>query len=133
MTKEHQAAIDAIRESKWRPLGDHIFVLPIPSKDVTAGGIVLPRKNDHLLQWTTTPLDDATDLVASLVLAVGPGAYTCEGAFVTPDVYVGEIVLHSIFAGVEMKGLFGASVVLEGLSIRVMAECDVQAAVEMEA
>jgi chaperonin GroES len=93
----------------YRPIGDRLFVSLIePTKKV--GSIFLPEKSP----------DDPTGRGAScegIVVAVGPGAYTKKLVFVTPSVKVGDRVLFSRFAGQDA--------VIEGRTVRVLAECDV--------
>jgi len=84
------------------PIGDKLFVLPVETTKI--GSIIVGK---------------VPPPVEGIVLAVGPGAHTRKGVFVTPDVQVGDRVLFSQFAGQD--------VTLSDRDLKVLAECDVQA------
>lgn len=75
--------------TKVVPLGGRVLVEPIEDSGTTKGGIVLP--------------DMAKEKpVQGRVLEVGPGEYE-NGVFVEPAVQVGDVVVYSKYAGMDIK------------------------------
>lgn len=94
-----------------RPLHDRILVKRLEADAKTAGGLFIP--------------DNAKEKpVEGLVVAVGSGVLTKEGARVPLDVKAGDRVLFSKYSGTEVK------VLLDGGEHLVLREDDVLAVVE---
>lgn len=73
-----------------RPLHAGILIKPDDAKERTKGGIVIP--------------DNSRDKSKTgVVVALGPGKQLDNGAFVEPQVAVGDRVLYSEYAGTEIK------------------------------
>jgi chaperonin GroES len=106
---------------KIRPVGDYLFVLPDKPRECTKSGLVIP-----FLGIEDDPCNPRAACTGTVV-AVGRGAYTKKGVFVTSDIKVGDRILFSRFAGMDK----GAS--LDGDWYRVMAECDVQLVIDPSA
>ncbi len=77
---------------KIEPTGDHV-VLQVVEQTRTAGGLYIPEK----------ARSGQRDAIICRVLAVGPGRHTEYGAQVGVDVAVGELVLITRVAGVEVE------------------------------
>ncbi|SFR17640.1 co-chaperone GroES [Desulfoscipio geothermicus] len=73
-----------------RPLGDRVVVKPLPSEEVTKGGIILPDTAKEKPQQ-------------GKVMAVGPGKLLDNGERVPIDLKVGDKVLFSKYSGNEFK------------------------------
>lgn len=141
LERQYQYAVIAVQASGWHPIGDHYFILPIPPDD-RFGVLHLPVKKDKLIGATTPLMNQTTDVMRGLVLAVGPGAWLPgKTAFCLPAVGVAEIVLYGRFAGqgasimarAGLGGDFaerGVNTLLAGLDIKVLAECDILGVVE---
>lgn len=95
--------LDAIN---GRPLGDKIFVLPVP-QDERFGSIIIPE-------------NARDDQFCGIVVAVGRGRYE-NGVLIPPEVNVGNYVAFSKYAGREVK--IGDKTVLQ------ISECDIAFAV----
>jgi chaperonin GroES len=94
-----------------RPLHDRILVKRIEAEQKTPGGLFIP--------------DNAKEKpVEGLVVAVGNGALTKEGARVPLDVKAGDRVLFSKYSGTEVK------VILDGGEHLILREDDVLAVLE---
>jgi len=72
------------------PLGDKIVVKPAASEVVSSGGIIIPDTARETPQRGT-------------VVAVGPGLLSENGERIPLQVNVGDIVIYSMYAGVEYK------------------------------
>lgn len=95
--------LDAI---EGRPLGDKIFVLPVPN-DERFGSIIIPENSRD-------------EQFCGIVVAVGRGRYE-NGVLIPPEVHVGNYVAFSKYAGREVK--IGDKTVLQ------ISECDIAFAV----
>ncbi len=73
-----------------RPLGERVVIKPLPSEEVTKGGIVIPDTAKEKPQ-------------EGEVVAVGSGRLLDNGTRVPIDLKVGERVLFSKYAGNEVK------------------------------
>ena len=73
-----------------KPLGDRVIIRPSAEEEKTKGGIFLPD----------TARDKPTE---GEVLAVGPGRRLKDGRFAPLGVKVGDRVIHSKYAGTEIK------------------------------
>lgn len=92
-----------------KPLGDRVLVKPLPEKEVTKGGIVLPDTAKEKPQEGT-------------VVAVGPGK-TLESGKVGPlSVKVGDKVLYGKYSGTEIT--------VDGEEYLIIREEDILAIVE---
>jgi len=92
-----------------RPLGERVVVKPLPSEEVTKGGIVLPDTAKEKPQ-------------EGEVVAVGPGRLLENGTRVPVDVKVGDRVLFSKYAGSEVK--------LDDVEYMIMREADILGVIE---
>ena len=96
--------------STVRPLHDRILVKRLEAESKTPGGLIIP--------------DNAKEKpVEGLVIAVGNGTLTKDGARVPLDVKEGDRVLFSKYSGTEVK------VVLDGGEHLILREDDVLAVV----
>jgi chaperonin GroES len=84
-------------------------VKPLPSEEVTKGGIVLPDTAKEKPQ-------------EGEVIAVGPGRLLDNGTRVTIDLKVGDKVLFSKYAGNEVK--------LDDVEYLIMRESDILGVIE---
>jgi chaperonin GroES len=102
-------ASEVCRELKainGRPLGDKIFVLPLPP-DERHGSIIIPentRDEQH----------------CGIVVAVGRGHYE-NGVLIAPEVGPGNYVVYSKYAG--------RTVQVGNVSVQQISECDITFAV----
>ncbi len=94
---------------KFRPLGDHLLVRPMPREEITKSGIVLPDTAKEKPQQGE-------------VLAVGSGRILENGQRVPMEVKPGDKILFSKYAGTEVK--------LEGEDYLILRETDVLAVIE---
>lgn len=92
-----------------RPLADRVVVKPLPTEEVTKGGIVLPDTAKEKPQ-------------KGEVIAVGPGRLLDNGQRVAVDVKVGDKVLYSKYAGNEVK--------LDGEEYLILREADILGVLE---
>ena len=92
-----------------RPLGDRVVVKPLPSEEVTKGGIVLPDTAKEKPQ-------------EGEVVAVGSGRLLDNGTRVAIDLKVGDRVLFSKYAGNEVK--------LDDVEYLIMREADILGVIE---
>ncbi len=74
------------------PLGDNV-VVEILNQEKTRGGIIIPDKAKS----------NQRDAIIGRVLAVGAGRYTEQGFLMKPQTSVGDYVLMSRGAGVEIE------------------------------
>ena len=72
------------------PLGDKVVVKRVQADEVTAGGIVLPDSAKQKPQQ-------------GRVLSIGDGILLADGTRCAPEVYEGDRVLFSSFAGTEIQ------------------------------
>jgi len=72
------------------PLGDKVVVKRVQADEVTAGGIVLPDSAKQKPQQ-------------GRVLSIGDGILLADGTRSAPEVYEGDRVLFSSFAGTEIQ------------------------------
>lgn len=94
-----------------RPLHDRILVKRIEADNKTAGGLFIP--------------DNAKEKpVEGLVVAVGSGVLTKDGARIPLDVKAGDHVLFAKYSGTEVK------VVLDGGEHLILREDDLLAVLE---
>ncbi|MCC3377102.1 co-chaperone GroES [Cohnella sp. REN36] len=91
-----------------KPLGDRVLVEASAKEEVTASGIVLPDTAKEKPQ-------------EGVIVAVGSGAVSKDGARVALEVSVGDRVLFSKYAGTEIK--------YEGKEYLIMKESDIHAIV----
>ncbi|MFZ5590919.1 MAG: co-chaperone GroES [Bacillota bacterium] len=92
-----------------RPLGERVVVKPLPSEEVTKGGIVLPDTAKEKPQ-------------KGEVIAVGPGRLLDNGTRVPVDVKVGDQVLFSKYAGNEFK--------IDDVEYLILREADILGVIE---
>ncbi len=92
-----------------RPLGERVVIKPLPSEEVTKGGIVLPETAKEKPQ-------------EGEVVAVGPGRLLDNGARVSIDLQVGDKILFSKYAGNEIK--------LDDVEYLIMRESDILGVIE---
>lgn len=91
---------------KLKPLGDKVVVKRVEAEKKTKGGIVLP--------------DTATEKPKrGKVVAVGVGRTLDSGEVVKPSVKVGNEVIFSSFAGMEIT--------IDGEEVLIMSEDDILA------
>lgn len=93
---------------KIRPLADRVVIQKLDAEEKTKSGIVLTGSAKE------RPAE-------ALVVAVGPGA-VIDGKRVEMDVKVGDKILHSKYAGNEVK--------LDGEEYVILREEDILAIVE---
>jgi chaperonin GroES len=72
------------------PLGDRVIIKPMPSEEITKGGVILPETAKEKPQ-------------KGEVVAVGKGKYTEEGKLIEMEVKPGDTVLYGKYAGTEIK------------------------------
>lgn len=92
-----------------RPLGERVVVKPLPSEEITKGGIVLPDTAKEKPQ-------------EGEVVAVGSGRLLDTGTRVAIDLKVGDIVLFSKYAGNEVK--------IDNGEYLIMREADILGVIE---
>ncbi len=92
-----------------RPLGDRVVVKPLPSEEVTKGGIVLPDTAKEKPQ-------------EGEVVAVGPGRLLDSGERVPIDLKAGDKVLFSKYAGNEVK--------IDDVEYLILREMDILGVIE---
>ncbi|MCL6448665.1 MAG: co-chaperone GroES [Armatimonadetes bacterium] len=92
-----------------RPLGERVVVKPLPTEEVTKGGIVLPDTAKEKPQ-------------EGEVVAVGPGRLLENGTRVPIDLKVGDRILFSKYAGNEVK--------LDDVEYLIMRESDILGVIE---
>ncbi len=76
--------------TKIKPLGDRVVIKPTPKEEISKGGIVLPDTAKE------KPQDGK-------IVAVGPGRLTEDGKRIDMEVKVGDKVIYSKYAGIEVK------------------------------
>ncbi|MFZ5634464.1 MAG: co-chaperone GroES [Bacillota bacterium] len=92
-----------------RPLGERVVVKPLPSEEITKGGIVLPDTAKEKPQ-------------EGEVVAVGSGRLLDNGTRVAIDLKVGDKVLFSKYAGNEVK--------IDDVEYLIMRESDILGVIE---
>jgi chaperonin GroES len=92
-----------------RPLGERVVVKPLPSEEVTKGGIVLPDTAKEKPQ-------------EGEVIAVGSGRLLDNGTRVAIDLKVGDKILFSKYAGNEVK--------INEVEYLIMREADILGVIE---
>lgn len=91
-----------------KPLGDRVVLKQLEAEETTKGGIILTSQSKEKPQEAE-------------VVAVGPGAKV-DGKVVPVEVKVGDKVVYSKYAGMEVK--------CEGTEYIVVKESDILAIVE---
>ena len=91
---------------KLKPLSDHVVIKPLEAEEKTAGGILLP---DTAKEKSTR----------GEVIAVGSGRLLPNGRVIKPAVSAGDIVLHSKYAGSEIK--------VDGKELKIVQENEILA------
>lgn len=89
---------------KIRPLQDRLIVKRIDEDEKSKGGIIIPDTARE------KPLE-------GLVIAVGNGRKSDDGALIKPDVKEGDRVLFGKYAGTEVK--------IDGQELLIMREDDI--------
>lgn len=89
---------------RFRPLADHVVVLPDVVADVTEGGIIVPDSAKEKPRQGT-------------VLAVGPGRTEPGIGTIVPAVTVGDVVIFGLYSGISID--------LDGQAVLIMREEDV--------
>ena len=92
--------------TKLEPLGDRVVVKPLPSEEVSKGGIILPDTAKEKPQ-------------EGKVIAVGPGKWADDGKRIAPEVKVGDRVLYTKYGGTEIK--------INGEEYIILRESDIMA------
>jgi chaperonin GroES len=91
-----------------RPLHDRVLIEPL-KEEVTAGGIIMPSTSNEKPQF-------------GVIISVGPGKSTDNGAVVKCSVTPGDKVIYSKYAGTEVK--------VDGKEMLMMKEEDIMGVVE---
>ncbi len=91
-----------------KPLGDRVVLKQLEAEETTKGGIILTSQSKEKPQEAE-------------VIAVGPGAKV-DGKVVPVEVKVGDKVVYSKYAGMEVK--------YQGTDYIVVKESDILAIVE---
>ncbi len=92
--------------TKLEPLGDRVVVKPLPSEEVSKGGIILPDTAKEKPQ-------------EGKIIAVGPGKVNDDGKRIAMDVKVGDRVLYTKYGGTEIK--------IDGEEYMILRESDIMA------
>ena len=92
-----------------RPLGDRVIVKPLPSEEVTRGGVILPDSAKEKPQQGE-------------VVAVGTGRMLESGEKVPMEVHAGARVLYGKYSGTEVK--------IEGDEYLIVKESEILAVLE---
>jgi len=94
-----------------KPIRNNVLVRPEAPKTTTASGLLIPfqaiKKNNN------------PELVRAKVVAVGSGFRSVEGAWIAPDVKVGDIVY---FGGLNYTGTV---IEEDGVEYRLLREIDI--------
>lgn len=88
------------------PLADRVVIKPIPTEEVSKGGIVLPDTAKEKPQ-------------EGEIIAVGPGRLSEDGQRIAMEVKKGDRVIYSKYAGTEFK--------LDNEELVIMRESDILA------
>ncbi len=91
-----------------KPLGDRVVLKQLEAEETTKGGIILTSQSQEKPQEAE-------------VIAVGPGAKV-DGKVVPVEVKVGDKVVYSKYAGLEVK--------YDGTEYIIVKESDILAIVE---
>ena len=94
---------------KLNPLHDRVVVKRIGADTQTAGGIIIP---DNVAEKPDQ----------GIVVAVGPGKRTSEGAVIPMSVTVNDKVLFGKFAGQQVK--------IKGEEVLILTEEEIYAVIE---
>lgn len=73
-----------------KPLGDRVLIKPLPSEEVTRGGVILPDTAKEKPQQGE-------------VIAIGTGKILESGQKIPMEVGVGDTVLYGKYSGTEIK------------------------------
>lgn len=73
-----------------KPIGDRVLVRPLPSEEVTKGGVILPDTAKEKPQ-------------EGEVIAVGTGRILDNGQKVPMEVKAGDKILYGKYSGTEIK------------------------------
>lgn len=73
-----------------KPLEDKILVSPVPKKEVSDGGVILP--NEYRARDSR-----------GYVIAVGPGKYAMDGHRMELDVEIGDLIFYTSNAGTDIE------------------------------
>ena len=95
-------------QMKIRPLADRVVIKMLEKEEVSRGGIVLPESAREEPQ-------------VAEVVAVGPGGVV-DGKDVIMEVEIGDRILHSKYAGTEVK--------IDGEEYTIIRQSDILAVVE---
>ena len=94
---------------RLKPLSDRVLVKRVESETKTAGGIIIP--------------DAAKEKpVEGIVVAVGPGKLSPEGAYIDVEVDEGDKVLFGQYSGIEVKVDGGEHLILREDEILAVVE-----------
>lgn len=93
---------------KLSPLGERVVLEEAVAEETTKSGIILPTDAKEKPQY-------------AVVVAVGPGA-TVDGKVIPMEVKVGDKVIYSKYAGMEVK--------LEDKEFIIVKQSDILAVVE---
>ena len=74
-----------------QPLSDHILIEPLPEKEKTKSGLLIPASAEKEMPEQGT------------VIAVGPGKRLSSGKIIPVEVKVGEKVLFSKYGPTEIE------------------------------
>jgi chaperonin GroES len=91
---------------KLEPLGDRVVVKPLPSDEVSKGGIILPDTAKEKPQ-------------EGKIIAVGPGKLNDDGKRIALEVKVGDRVIYTKYGGTEIK--------IDGEEYMILRESDIMA------
>lgn len=83
-------ATKTAKNTQLRPLGDRVLVKPLPTEEVTRGGVILPDTVKEKPQ-------------EGEIVAVGSGKVLENGEKVPMEVKVGDTVLYGKYSGTEIK------------------------------
>lgn len=92
------------------PLGDRVLVEVLPLAEFSAGGVALPESSRERSQ-------------RGLVLGVGPGRFTEQGARIPVGIEQGDVVVFSKYGGTELPDAGVQSV--EQKQLLILRESDV--------
>jgi chaperonin GroES len=95
-TQTLNGVVEAARKSKHplarcKPRGDRVVVVRDAARKQTEGGILLPESFDR------------TKMPVGTIISIGPGRINSKGARVPMDLKVGDRVLMTNYAGMEIR------------------------------
>jgi chaperonin GroES len=102
--------INGVHHMPIKPIRDKILVKPNPTREVSAGGIIIPESSK-----------DAP--VEGTVISVGGGMIAQNGSNIPLCVNAGDIVLYK-------KHHQGSEVEMDGETLLLMSEMDILAVIE---